>query len=447
MLRVFLGLLFVYSVSLHAQVTAPIPAILKKMAEQPGAVNSLFLHNEPFFKGLPYPFETAGCSFVKTPDGVYALVNGTGRIYALDTLRLPAQWIRIDSTYFTGYNLGCLNFYADSTLYSYGGYGLWNNNGHLRYYASNKHEWEIRPLNREVPHIFQTKDMFHLDTANGFLYMQGIHAINDALKSNKALEAEIGGRTWRLNLHSGDWEELGTSKDTTLLILAFSPWGALTLMNGKAGLVDFDHNRYLHANDRGLKKFSQYTNSTRDKKLVFFADSTLFFGDLNQYVDSIQLSLADFTDTGIAIYNPPIHQTKWPAWSWWLVAAVAVFTFLAWLWFRRKPKPIASSPKSPDLEERDRILLQTFLDAARKGKPCDIDSLNALLGVGNKSLEVQKRQRSDALNALQQNLRILLETDQPFIIRTRSEQDRRSFFYEINPDLLPLLEQFMAGKR
>ncbi|KIC90816.1 hypothetical protein [Flavihumibacter sp. ZG627] len=439
----------------------PVPVIIKKLAEVKGPVNTLGFSNDPFLLDLPYPFEKAGATLVKTNTELLALVNGTGWVYALDTASVENPWRRIDSTVFTGYNMGCLTFYADGQVWSYGGYGLWNNNGHLRYYAKDKYEWEIKPLNREIPHIFDNSDLFYLDTANARLYMLGIRFINDALKDNSIQEKEIGGKTWCLDIRKGNWEVMGETADTTLLVLGHSPWGMLTYRNGVPSIADFVNNQYLHANAEGIKKFSSFSRSTKTKSIAYFVDSTLYFGDHSNFMDSIGFSRADFVDSGVPIYSALSAGDSSRIWYWSLIPLMAGGILL---YYRRRKRAVASpeaitvvsgpmvepfEKSEPDplaiLDERDRSLLLSLYTASRTGGLRDIDTINAILGVSNKSLEIQKRQRSDALNAINKKMSRLLQTDKALVIRTRSEEDKRTYHYTVNPELKDELERIMVG--
>ncbi|MBZ5857549.1 hypothetical protein [Flavihumibacter profundi] len=428
----------------------PFPPIIRKLASVHGPVNTISFTNDPFIHGLPYPHENTGATFLKTKAELLALVNGTGRVYALDSLSGEYNWRRLDSTYFSGYNIDCLTFYADSTVWSFGGYGLWNNNGNLRYYAKNKFEWEIKPLNLEIPHIFDNSDLYWLDTANARLYMLGTRFVNDGLKDNSIQEKEIGHKTWCLDIRNGNWEALGESPDTALRVVAYSPWGMLAFRNGIPTIADFAHNRYLAANATGDKKFSAYSSSTKHKNLAFFVDSTLYFGDFDQYIDSMTISRADFTDSGVAIYTPFLSGNSRTLW---FLAVLPLMAAGVLVYYKRKKPVVAMAAEIVEqdplalLDERDRSLLQSIYHATRNNRTSDIDTINSILGVSNKSSEIQKRQRSDALNAINHKIAKVLQTNAEVIIRTRSEQDGRTYYYTVNPDLLEPLGSLLNKQK
>lgn len=87
------------------------------------------------------------------------------------------------------------------------------------------------------------------------------------------------------------------------------------------------------------------------------------------------------------------------------------------------------------LDERERSLVVFLLEQSQNGEMVTIDQLNKLLGVSMKNSDVQKRSRSDMINSTNQKLALILEEPRPVIIKQRSEFDKRSFEYTIEPDL------------
>ena len=161
----------------------------------------------------------------------------------------------------------------------------------------------------------------------------------------------------------------------------------------------------------------------------------------------MKFTRADFVDSGIAIYTPFQSGHSRPYWLLGLlpVAAAVVLVYKQ----RKKPGVAAAAEMAPAdplavLDERDRSLLQSIYAATRNGRTTDIDTINSILGVTNKSLEIQKRQRSDALNAINTKMAKVLQTDAEVIIRTRSEQDGRTYYYTVHPDLLDQLGPLLS---
>ena len=69
----------------------------------------------------------------------------------------------------------------------------------------------------------------------------------------------------------------------------------------------------------------------------------------------------------------------------------------------------------------------------KQGHQIDIESLNYSLGISKKSIEIQKKNRSEFLNKLNQKFKELLNTEDNIIIRVKDEEDKRVFVYQLNP--------------
>ena len=99
---------------------------------------------------------------IKHSNDLFIRLDGTGRVYKVknkigDTLLVN----RIDSTHFFGYNGAAYEFIYRDTIMSLGGFGFWKKNGQLRYYSHQNHEWDIIPLNLEIP---VAKESTYFDT-------------------------------------------------------------------------------------------------------------------------------------------------------------------------------------------------------------------------------------------------------------------------------------------
>lgn len=445
-----LSLLLLLSGYAHAQ-TSSIPPIIHHLYHARGTVNVLNPRSYIHLPHLPEPFTNNDVRLVKSPGALLAMVDATGMVFQLDSTNKGWQWRRIDSTYFSGYNFNNLLFYSNNRLYSFGGGGLWQITGHLRYYIPKAFEWELQPLNREIPHMSDVNDAYWLDEAAGQLYVIGKHYPTPTLKDNTRQYDSIIGKCWRLDLASGNWTSLGSLRDTSFLVVANSPWGLFYIYNTTPCIVDFKNNRYLKGKPESITKMAPITRS-RNRDLVFFQDSTLWFGDIYSYIDSISLSRNDFVDTGIPVYATADQPGFWQQQK--TRVSVMSFTLLALLtagilrfWKSRKGKPADESPEPPIetssnlslpelLTEKEFGLLQCLVNNSLAGRLTTIDEINKILGLQSKSVEVQKKHRSDALISLNQKLGAWLATRDTVIGKKRSPVDRRSYEYFIQPELL-----------
>ena len=98
----------------------------------------------PYIKGI-HQF------LLRNRNGLYMLVDGTGRLYKIERGKDGINYKRLDSTRFFGYNFGFVPFSYNDSIYSFGGYGFWKFNGQLRVFIDKRREWALTKLNTEIP--------------------------------------------------------------------------------------------------------------------------------------------------------------------------------------------------------------------------------------------------------------------------------------------------------
>ena len=80
---------------------------------------------------------------------------------------------------------------------------------------------------------------------------------------------------------------------------------------------------------------------------------------------------------------------------------------------------------------------------SQKGAIINIENLNYLLGLSKKSIEIQKKNRSEFLNKLNQKLKDVLNTDDNIIIRIKEEEDKRVFVYQLNLEYFEKIKELL----
>jgi hypothetical protein len=457
-----------------------LPPILERAAAEKQELILFSLSNKSILplSDLPNNFASAGVSFVKKKDQLLMLPQGTGRVYRLDGPSGARRWTRIDSTFFTGYNFGFYPFVLDGVLYSFGGHGLWYTNGNLRFYNETGHEWNAKLLSESIPWSWyaHAEAFLHLDTAGKKLTIRasGVSE-NNMLKYAK--DTVHRQNIYQLDIPSGEWTKLGNAKDTAFSMMAIIPWGLLV---NQTTVVDFTNNRYLEFNERLSAKILGLTsNSTQDNALFlsFAIDSTLYFGNLTDPYDSLVISRADLIDTGVPIFTKEekasflnLKDTQ----SIIILLLVIVCLTLAFLYWKKiRPQPMLASinlpnPESPAvakpdtetektvsfrstrildlLEERERSLLAFIYKHSADERLTSIEEINKVIGVANRSNEIQKRMRSDIIGSVNQKLNIITKDKKPVIDKQRSEFDKRSFEYFIQPIHMELVEKVLGKK-
>jgi hypothetical protein len=446
------GFLFILSFRTQGQGSQTIRA-LKNLLDDPRPVAEIcHINTYSFFELGHDKLSLLGQKLVRNNNGLYILVQGTGRVYEVKRERDGARIIRIDSTIYTGNNFGSVPFSYRDTLYSLGGYGFWKSNGHVRMYLANKAEWEIVPVNIEIP--FQSDYAFHwfwYDPNAGKIFVGYGTRIDQGIRRKEQKEQSTIDSVAQLDLQKMEWTRLGHAtgflkeRYGKFENLGSSPWGQLiytvdhTTQNNLY-LVDYTSNKILIADESRSKEFRQLTSPTC---LFYFRDSTLYLGQLDRNrLDSMKLSKLDFKPTGETVYN---RDTK---------ASSIVNTINSWrtslllltffvsagllLYFynagRKSIKGSVTASRIPAsngsivslFDEKELPIVKIVLQNSLNGKATAIEELNRLLGVSNKTIEIQKKQRSDVLISINRKYRFAFNSNDLFIKKKRLELDKRS---------------------
>jgi len=185
----------------------------------------------------------------------------------------------------------------------------------------------------------------------------------------------------------------------------------------------------------------------------------------------------DFFDSGRTVYIPFRRSIgNMGAWIGVLVLGASVF-----MWHRRKRRDspvISGSVSDQKVESAERnaealsdedatsveeiistapALNQDLFDAVEwsllkllhqhslePGRTTSTQEVNRILGVANKTLDMQKRKRSDVLRSINRKYQLVFpERTGELILKERSEQDGRQSEYRINPTEITLVSDFL----
>ena len=470
-------------------------SILYKLASLEG--NVYVINHSPklpfFIDDLPSGFNAAGYGIVKTTSGLFILPQGTGRVYQYK--RDKGNWQRVDSTFFTGYNFGSVQFSYKDQIYSFGGYGLWQTNGVLRAFNELAGEWNAVKTNLYIPWKMRhtgRANFYYVDSISGFLLIGGLGKSGfESLKSQE--ESKIGYDLYGLRINVGEWKKLGQFKDTAYEMIGFLPWGILSL---HGDIIDLHANRYYRLNKPALSRLQAITYKAlqpSDNLVSFCYDSTLYLSRDGFRYDSLTITRADLTDLGIAVYqpyNPGVFENLSSPVEYGFYILAIVAGFLLGVFFKKKrfiqagkategittsiqsnllpletssisqavadktettppaEKTIAfrSSKMLELLEEKERVLLEFIYRYSAEERLTTIEEINKVIGAGSRSAEIQKRLRSDLIGSINQKMGLLTRDKKPVIDKQRSEFDKRSFEYFIRNEHMELVERVLGIK-
>ena len=440
-------------------------ALFDFMIAHPGEVQNIHLPREEVFIDLSLPAGKQWTSaLLRNRKGLYLTINGTGRVYRAGRVEdKELEFIRVDSTYLSGYNNFSFEFSHRDTLFSLGGYGFWRLNGHLRYFDEGR-EWSIVPLDRENP--FHSR-MAYYDSANSTVFF----IRSPYLEEYSGIRHDEYVAT-RLDLPNRRSRVMGTLLPSAGIqpgrFLFGSPsLGGFVIDDFRSiRLLDMTSNRVWKLRNKALADWI-FGNSKNSATILFESYGTLYQYDRStDRLDSYPLSKADFEPTSERIYDPldGTGSKKGLVRTGIGVLVLATVATAAWLYIRKrkspqsrtKPPPVPTdgddNPGKHAKESRggfDPVEVQLIELVARlnlEGKPCTVDHLNHVLGVARKSVEIQKKTRRDTLININRTFRESTGLDMDLLSSRRSEEDKRFYLYYIPQEAMEAYSRILKGK-
>jgi len=389
---------------------------------------------------------------------LYVFLNASGIIYESQENAQNQDSLyfkRIDNTEHTGYNIDCIPFTYENKLYNIGGYGFWRCNGQLRIFDYKMKEWNIIPLNQEIPvSKYVNQPLVWQNIPNNEIttlaYMEG----NEAVITNNQSPTHRVDSVLSLNLKTKSWQLKGALNPELSKIL----YNTKFLANLDSGLLVDNVGKIQYWNLVSNKIYKLKNTSTNQLLLIAHLITNLTWKEGNQLIignlanqsiiDSVIINQKDFELTEQLIFLPPSQKTKYLIVFFLvlIIAVILVFRKLQSKFTKNKlstlntvlptqtPSELNSSYPKPQLFSITEIdLLRLIIKNVREHKRVtNVDEVNRVLGVGNKSLDMQKRKRSDVIKNI--NTRYALATNRETVVlinRMKSEIDGRLYEFYI----------------
>ena len=384
--------------------------------------------------------ENARFNLIKNKGGLYALVDGTGQVYKATSLdQGQITFTRIDSTYFSGNNFNAINYSYNDIIYSFGGYGFWNKNGQLSHLTPGA-EWSIDKINRK----FKTDNTLYnyLPNKSKLYYIEFPwvdESINYEVKETTVIEFDILKKEnnilgklndklkiqysyLNINVPSINATLIGSANEIILLNFSLNKVYKLTNSKIKDALIG--------------KAGSEPQNTFEDNGKVYYSfnnDTTL---------RSIQISMDDFKEESYPIYISE-NQSNY---IWFVIIGVCIISLATIIFIyvkRKKNQNVLANYKevtyivdlkSNEFNTIENSLISNLIEKSNIDAHLTVDELNTILGIKKKSIEIQKRVRTEAINRINHKFNVNFNLETTFIERTRSDEDRRYFNYIISKE-------------
>lgn len=431
-----------------------IPPIISKVAKTPNSTITFSHNKKGLFQipDLPLNFQNEPQHILKTTNKLLLIIPGSGRLYEIVLIKDSLITRRLDNTYFTGNNFQSLSFNLRDTIYSYGGYGFWHFNGDLRIYSYQIGEWSLKQTNKYLPKGFTVdrKGNFRfIDTANNTLFISGPrHADNHTINQNSDVN-QLNNILYKLDIPTAKWSEIGNINDTWHTYFGYCPFGLIAKNEISFQILDIKNNQILNIKGKTLEKLinTPKSNEYQDIMLSYCIGYKLYVGDFKNWIDSVYIDPKDLIPSGELLYTK--RKTILPFLT---KEYVIIFLLLISNLFiiiisiiKKFKKPKGGKYEDLNntnnnqldehltnlLNEREKQFLEFIYNRSCNNLLTSIQEINDFLGVARRTLEVQKRIRTDLIQSINQKCIYLSNNPSPILSRIRSASDRRMFDYFI----------------
>lgn len=403
----------------------------KGVIEEINILNPLYKAYLPIKIGRNVPEQ----KLIKTDKGLYIQIDGTGQIYkATSSISDKIEFTKIDSTIYFGHNFGSIKFSYLDTIYNFGGNGYWHFFGHLIYFNEGK-EWEIKKLNVEN---ISNSSIHYLNSKNGILFF-----IQKPYKDVSTIQSINEFKLVKLDLKVNKSEIVGNINNNYLKYNEIKTYIYSNKLNGiicqfqsEFFLLNFERNEILKLTNTSLIK--ELNGSANSENEVFFEKNGIIYVGTgnNRNLKKIKILLSDFEKTNYKIYNE--NSSTFYITILIIITIILSLFFLKYKYFKSKFNNIIEGKVNikNDLEfsEVEKAVIELLIDKSIKNEFCDSEDLNKVFGLAKKSLEVQKKLRTEYIHRINHKFKVNYNTDKDFIERHKTEEDRRFLKYGISKE-------------
>jgi hypothetical protein len=393
-----------------------------------------------------------GQELIKTKEKLYLLISQTGVIYELeDKADTIYTFHRIDNTININYNIASNNFVWDKHIYSYGGYGFWKLNGHLRAFNFLDKEWDIVPANNEI--ISNGHNWFSKNEGRVYVPFQAI--VNAGIAGPESIKGIKNYDSYYLDLATKKWVKLGSMHASAKKLVEEASItnsfftidsGYIYLNQDEAYYFNFIANKVYKSNNSELNQFLIRRAQSHD--IFLYKDSIFSFSPENQSFFTKKFSSNSFELLNYAIWGLDDNYFYVIIF---IVFILTVFVFSIWLFNRSVSKKLEQSQlkilKSKSVNQAfvgtEVALITLLLKSSKQSMNVEINEINHVLGIKDKNVGLQKKVRSDMINAINEKYQFVTQSELQLISSVRKEDDKRFYEYFITATEIKSIERIL----
>jgi len=378
---------------------------------------------------------------IKHNGKIYILLYQTGFIFQMSEPQGDSVVFRkLDNTININYNIGCTNFMYKDEIYNYGGYGFWSKFPHVRKYNKVDMEWDILPTNIEV----FSADYDWFSPTEGRLYVPFQKIENKALKDPKFTNGLFDYTSYYLDLKTTDWIKLGKATPELIKLIneknnyasyAYEN-GRIFVINEKAYLFDYLNNKVYKSKKADLDQF--FIRGALETTAFFYNGKFYKYrADLQSY------KTWDFNINDFELLNFPIWGNDYLTLIFVLAICLVIIIIIFFIRLFKQSvkkrienaqlKVLKTKTMNQAFTETEISLIQLLINASGAKQNVEIAEINRVLGIKDKNLGLQKKVRSDVINAINDKYTFITQGEINLIASIRKEDDKRFYEYFIVP--------------
>jgi hypothetical protein len=383
-----------------------------------------------------------GQEIIMDDELIYVNIQQTGFVYQLFSQKDSLlEFRRIDRTININYNIGCYNFLHQGQLYSYGGYGFWKTNGHIRQFNAMDKQWDIVPMNDE---IFSNGNRWYSKKAEK-LFVPFQIIMNTGLKFIPENQLESQWESYYLDLKQKAWFKLGMLDPSVRKIFAEdkNPTAFLSVENGFLHLINDEIYYFNFIENKIYKSIKSDYNQFFIRRFGFrnvfeYKEQIYFYYPSSGQFEKVPFNLSNFELLKFPIWRRDTGSDKYVA----FVLLFITIIFFITRYFKQKIqqrivlsqlKHLKAKSVSQAFVGTEISLIEMLLQASLANKKIEIHQINHVLGIKDKNMGLQKKVRSDVINSINDKYQIITNSPNPLIVSIRKEDDKRFLEYFVLP--------------
>lgn len=367
---------------------------------------------------------------LSTQDTVIISFPGSGLVYALDKRGVP---IRLDDTYYAGYNFDSFRAYAGGMLFSVGGSGFWQRHSVVNYFDATLREWErITPF-FGMPASFCHQLGAQVDSMSFILVNAPDKTLEPSLSDYQAIRINLGAREAEIlgvfSLDDGSREHKIVNVGNLRELALFEVDGYLFVGDMKTNTLY----KWLDLT-AGTAPYNGFEGVfiQNDTVNLIYSSSTISNPSVRIQRVPYEQVLSKCRDTGLPVYRTTAVQLFWRYTAEFVFMVFAIIFLVVFL-VRYNLRQPAVEKKFVDSLSPQETRLMRHLILLPPGRFADIQEIDMLLEMEDKSWENQRKIRSKAFQRINDKAEELLGY-RDFILRVPHPEDKRARMYHISPE-------------